>query len=174
MSGDREMCLEAGMNDYISKPIREDDLTMALQRACQSLPDHLSSSEFTGVEDNPELKSLPIIDEQTIATIRELGGVRADSILNKIIKLYLADSPQYLQQIEAAIAHGDADALRKAAHSLGSSSANLGALAFAQACKQIENKSRSQDLSGIEADGLLLTQNHKIVQQALEALICAP
>jgi HPt (histidine-containing phosphotransfer) domain-containing protein len=143
---------------------------MALQRACQRLPDRLSSPDtITVVTSEPAF--LSVIDKQMIEDIREMGGAKADAILTQIMDRYFKDSPLYLQQIQTAIANADAEGLAKAAHSLGSSSATLGAMAFAQDCKQLENKARSQNLTDIEADGIHLGEKYEIVKVSLQKLL---
>lgn len=191
MSGDREMCLAAGMNDYLGKPIREVDLGSAMQRASQSLqavspspsvpstehpvpaqPPSVESGVRSDQDDSQEKSGAEeVINAKAIATIRQLGGAKADALLKKMIGFYLEDSPLYLQQIAAAIQNEDGESLRKASHSLGSASANLGALRFAQDCKQLETLARSRNLNEAAHCVEALEKNYDIVKKAFQTFL---
>ena len=148
MQGDREKCLAVGMDDYITKPIREGELIQALQKAYQQ-------------------GTRKILDLGVLQSIRKMGGAKADRILGKIIRDYLESTPPQLQLMQGAIADINADTLRQASHSLGSGSATLGALAFANSCKQLENLARSGTVTGAESQLLQLMTNYEQVKLAL-------
>ena len=88
-------------------------------------------------------------------------------VLNNIIQMYLETTPSYLQQIETAIATGNLDSLRRATHSLGSSSATLGAINFAKLCKELENLARSGSITTAENLFLPLQTEYETVKRAL-------
>ncbi len=123
MQGDREECLSAGMDDYLSKPIRLEQLATALSK-CQVKP--LSRA----------------IDRQIIQSFKAMVGKDAEVILAEIIDCYLEDAPQHLKNIAEAIAQKNAAELRRASHTLKSSSATLGATNLAALCQEIEAFSR--------------------------------
>jgi hypothetical protein len=108
-----------------------------------------------------------VLDLRALQAIREMGGEDGDFILNNIIQMYLETTPPDLQQIETAIATGDPDKLRRAAHSLGSSSATLGAINFAKLCKELENLSRSGSITTAENLFLPLQTEYETVKRAL-------
>jgi signal transduction histidine kinase/DNA-binding response OmpR family regulator/HPt (histidine-containing phosphotransfer) domain-containing protein len=129
MQGDREECLNAGMDDYLSKPIRLDDLARALSK-CQ-------------------VQALPSpIDINIIAEFKAMMGDSADTILVEIVDCYLEDAPQHLKTIARAISQKDADQLRRSSHTLKSSSATLGATRLATLCQELETLSRSLENVG--------------------------
>jgi two-component system sensor histidine kinase/response regulator len=111
LAGDRERCLEAGMDDYLSKPIVETELARVLQR-------------FLG----------PPLDAGVVAGLRELG----DDFFTEIAVLYLDDAPLRMAEIREAAARNDAAAVASAAHALKSSSGNVGAEAVRQLCAELE------------------------------------
>jgi CheY-like chemotaxis protein len=162
MPGDRERCLEAGMNDYISKPVREKDLIGALQRVnlAQARPRETPAP----LAPPPET----VLDPRILQDLRELGGAQAAAIIQDLCQTYLTTAPTLLAQIQTALAGEDWETLRQAAHSLGSSSANLGAQAFAQACRQWENSARA----GMAPDSAFsdLEQSYQQVEAALGRL----
>ena len=90
----------------------------------------------------------PVLDEAALGAIRALGETGGTSALTKVIDLYLDYSPTLVGEIEAAIANGDAEALNRAAHSLKSSSASLGAQGFAALCKDLEMIGRNGSIDG--------------------------
>ena len=133
MQGDREECLEAGMDDYISKPIRVENLVEAL-RKCQPHSDNFNSDS---------VRSNAAIDATVIQAFRVEAGENAAEFLAQLIDCYLEESPRYLQTIEAAVANGHAQAVGRIAHTLKSSSAALGATKITSICQELEAISSS-------------------------------
>ena len=161
---DRQQCFDAGMNDFLTKPININELHQALQKAISQIDWQLvlqNNSRRNALQtqkdhDNREIlnkasileEDKPILDPQVLNSLREFAGAKAQTIISQIIEQYLEDSPEKLQAIEAAATEQDAKALRKAAHSLRSSSANLGAINVAELCKTVENIARSGTTEG--------------------------
>jgi HPt (histidine-containing phosphotransfer) domain-containing protein len=100
------------------------------------------------MSDSDSASDLPVIDRNIIRSIFQMAGQRAVPLLTSIIQAYQEDAPMYCTAIEAAIESQDIEALRKSAHTLRSSSANLGGLRLADACKQLENLARSGTTEG--------------------------
>lgn len=141
LQGDKEECLKAGMDDYISKPIRIEALAQALHRC---LPIAVSNgAPPTQVHQKQPQKEiaeveLAIINAQAIQKIRQIAGQDSSSFLVEMIDCYLEDSPQLLQQMKTAVAQGDAKTLHRLAHSWKSSSDYLGATKLANLCRELE------------------------------------
>jgi HPt (histidine-containing phosphotransfer) domain-containing protein len=121
----------------------------------------------------PEPTASPL-DGHALAQIRSMQRPGAPNLLNKIIGLYLESSPGLLQKLRDAVAGEDAEALRQAAHSLKSSSANLGATRLATLCKELEQRGRESRLE--DAPGLLgeLEVSYVQAREALEAELESP
>ena len=133
MQGDRERCLEAGMDGYLAKPIDVDQLIAALE--------HFGRTPASRREPPPPPAD-PVFDER--AALAYAGGDRA--LLAEVIKLFRSDYPSALRRIERAIGRRDGEALRLAAHRLKGAIATVGATAGRQAAADLEKTGKSQQL----------------------------
>ncbi len=161
MQGDREACIEAGMDDYISKPVsiqRLGEVLTAIERSYgassqasslsqgsesffPSVPEESRTSLSAMEEDYPSP-----LDPDILQGLRELGEGDQD-FLGELIDIYLEDSARLMARIEEAIRQGNADQVREAAHTLKGSSGNLGAVAFSKVCLEMEMAGRAGDLT---------------------------
>ena len=175
---DKRECLAAGMDDYLSKPIDLDSLKQALSRcslrsvaAREDLaPANSAPANSTLSARSSDMATAQAIDLQAIQTLCRMLG---DDILNELIDSYREESPRFLQQMQTAIADQDAIALRMGAHTLKSSSATLGAIAFAQSCKAIEIEAAQSQLVAPEQLRQLTAEYEQVIA-ALMQLYGAP
>jgi CheY-like chemotaxis protein len=126
MPGDRERCLAAGMDDYVTKPFTRQQLLMLLQKW---LPEKALVIPH---------KREQVLDTEALNHIRELDHRNNSGVLAAVIHSYLEHTPHLLETLHRAVAQHDAKALRYAAHTLKSSSVNLGALTLSALCKNLE------------------------------------
>jgi len=131
MSGDEERALAAGMDSYVTKPVKLGELTKVLNQWARE-------SEETGDPD--------VLDAAMIEDLLELRSGRHLDI-DDIVHRFLAGAPAKLDAIGSAVAAGDADAASRVAHELAGSSATLGALAFGKLCSHLEGCARAGDLA---------------------------
>ncbi len=132
MKGDRERCLEAGMDGYITKPVRFSDIEQTLAGLAETVAQAAKAA--------PKAESW----SRTEALDR-IGG--DEELLRDLCQIFLEESPKLLEKLQKAVAAGDSDGVMRAAHSLKGESSYLGAGGTSQAARQLEEMGRNQDLS---------------------------
>ena len=148
MEGDREKCVAAGMDDYLSKPFSQAGLQAAIRRwmdtrPTDALPSHLTLSKQSASTTSTEI---PIIDEAVWENLLAMERAGRSDALHRILSLYLLDSKRLMGVLQAAIQTGNEAAVRDGAHQLKSSSAQVGALAASVQAGEIERYARTQQL----------------------------
>jgi PAS domain S-box-containing protein len=172
--GDRERLMQAGMDDYVSKPVKVEELVAALRRATPSPA--RSSSKVAGSTPKPTATAArtggPVVDPAVLEQLRATMGEDPEAFVD-VIGAYLEDSPKLLAAMREAAALGERDGFTRAAHTLKSSSATIGAGHLSSLCAQLESVGRAGSLAGV-ADGVARAEaRYEQVRVTLERLLSA-
>jgi CheY-like chemotaxis protein len=148
MKGDRERCLAAGMNGYVTKPIVAQDLYRAMEQvgapSAGRREEPPQATSLAGGHGSAPPACSPAIDWQQAHA--RLGGDA--SLLAQMIDVYLTENGRLLDQIAQAIAAEDGDGLRRAAHSLKGSCSYFAATTAQHAAARLEQLGRDRDFAG--------------------------
>ncbi|HEY8108359.1 MAG TPA: GAF domain-containing protein [Gaiellaceae bacterium] len=155
---DREACFAAGMNDYVAKPIRAEELVAALKRA-KPLANGGGDSAAVGFVS---------LDDDALKNLRDLGG---DEFLGEVVDAFLADAPALIATLRSSLDEQNAEELRRAAHTLKSNGATLGAAEFAELCRTLEQRAKDDELDGASELVGRIEDEYRALEEALSALV---
>ncbi|GAC1536470.1 MAG: hypothetical protein NVS2B9_02270 [Myxococcales bacterium] len=160
MKGDRERCLSAGMDGYVSKPIQPAVLLAALERAVAQQP--------ASAHEDPVLAQVEeVLDEASLIAL-----VSSDAkLLREVAGYFLEDSPQRLTEMRVALEAGDLSSLRTAAHTLKGSAGSLCGRVAAERAQRIERLAQDGDLAQARTSYPALCEDVTRLQQALTSLV---
>jgi two-component system, sensor histidine kinase and response regulator len=130
LAGDRQACLAAGMDDYLSKPVRKEELKAVLERQATELPAR-----------RPAAPPAAPLDESIVAGLRDIQP-DDPGFLREVFDLYLETNARALAVLRERLPDADFAALGRTAHSIKGSSLNVGAHGMSRLCEQIETAAR--------------------------------
>ncbi len=167
LEGYRDQCIAAGMNDYLAKPYARAALLACVARWATPAAANVEGGAWDGPQATPapvpvDAQAMPVIDQTVLDALQEALG--DEVVLRQLIDLFLQDAPEQVSAARNAHAAGDALVLARAAHSLKSTSATLGAMQVATAAAALEQCAKKGELPQVAA---LLSD----IETALNAVI---
>ncbi len=145
MKGDRERCIEAGMDGYISKPISSKEVAEAIANILRLQGE---STPVISLEAKPTDATQPTAPSRIVwnmgETLERLGG--DEKLFHEVIEIFLDDVPKHMASLGRAIAAGDAEAVEGAAHTLKGELGYLGISEVSQKARELEEFGRNSDL----------------------------
>jgi signal transduction histidine kinase/DNA-binding response OmpR family regulator len=154
MASDRERCLEAGMDGYLTKPVRQDELTAAVSQWLPTRTEEVRTPAPTpGASHEPAHRAgggPVLLDLDHLRSLREVGGPDAEAFIQQLVEAFESEAAEELEQIRSAVADADATGLVRAAHRLKGSALNLGCHAMADTAGELESLGRSGETAGAD------------------------
>ena len=142
IAGDRERCLAVGMDDYISKPVRIEDLEAALDRW---VPEQAPAAIVDSTVLEP---AAPALDPEVTQRLQSLAASTDPSVLTEIYDSFLTSADDYFAALQQALAGSASNNLARAAHALKGASANIGGKKLSEISRQLEELGNADSLAG--------------------------
>jgi len=158
MSGDREKCLAAGMDDYVSKPVNSEELERTLQRQLgQTLQESPAAMSENGVH-----------TDELAVRLKELEHEVGTAAIQELVAEFLSETARHVERLEESIVHSDEKSLAEALQVLVDTSSNIGAARLTELCSQLAQQ--GNPLEACVARFSELLEAHRSVINELQTL----
>ena len=168
MAQDREDCMNAGMDDHLGKPFSRKQIKEMLDRW---MPDE--SQRVSAQDGVPTMPTMPteqaadVLDQRVLGQFQDMQNKQYPDLLVRVLKIYLAESPKEMTKLLRAMNDADLAQVGRSAHSLKSSSANIGAITLSQLAAELEKAGRGSDLAACRALYPKVVSEHAHAQVAI-------
>ena len=133
MQGERELCIQAGMDDYITKPIHIDELSGALTRVAR----------------RPDVaRPTASVDRDVVGSLASSLGDQGRGSAQKLIGTFLDDAPGRMARLTTAVEANDVESVRREAHTFKTNAATFGAVRLEELCRELEGAAKAGPLDG--------------------------
>ena len=172
---DRQRCMEAGMDSFLTKPFTQVALHKELARWLTNTNTKTGEVVTMGndQQQSPGAASEGL-NQSALDELRALDPDGSGGILNELIQSYLADAPEQIGQLRAAIADKNIEAMSRAAQSMKSSSQTFGAMRVGELAREIESIGRANTIIGCDVLLAELEQQYAKAAKLLQACMTAP
>ena len=166
MQGDREKCLEAGMNDYISKPINFQSLMKILKKWLFTQSHH-EENRTAKNEIDEAANHRPMIFDQSVFMNRLMGDM---DLGREILEAFMIDIPQKIESLQSNLMAGDAKVVRHLTHTIKGASATIGGSALSKVAAIMEKASINQDLETVHSQLDTLIEQYELLSKEIQEL----
>ncbi len=140
IEGDREKCIAAGMDDYLAKPFKTESLQLILKKWLEGKESQQPSADRQPLQ-TPTAR---LIDQDVLLSLKRLDENNGDNIVHRIVTLYLENAESLLKNLAEAWESKNLAGILNSAHTLKSSSQQVGAMELAELCRIVEHDARGQ------------------------------
>jgi signal transduction histidine kinase/CheY-like chemotaxis protein/HPt (histidine-containing phosphotransfer) domain-containing protein len=168
MEHDQKKAFEAGVDDFLSKPVFIEDIAASLQRAMYRSKQDMATGEFGISNGDRQSKGMHVIDKAMIDELRKIKGKGDGDLFSELADQFLNRMPGWIRQLEAAAHDNDSERVRRQAHRLLGLCRQIGADRMAALCDRLENMDEDEAAEIMESEVALLQREFETVYRELD------